>query len=98
MGLKVFSNLVIKKPSQCSRRVDRKPTMGELHFGPTWDMRSHQVAEPSDLWGLLVVDIVSLRNIGCWCHSLSSQSTRLIRSDPVPIKKGSEECHYLDVP
>ncbi|NWV04054.1 A2ML1 protein, partial [Ptilonorhynchus violaceus] len=28
MGLKVFSNLVIKKPSQCSRRVDRKPVMG----------------------------------------------------------------------
>lgn len=56
------------------------------------------MAEPSDLWGLLVVDIVSLRNIGCWCHSLSAQSTRLIRSDPVPIKKGSEECHYLDVP
>ncbi|NXH29308.1 A2ML1 protein, partial [Myiagra hebetior] len=28
MGLKVFSNLVIKKPSQCSRRADRKPIMG----------------------------------------------------------------------
>ncbi|NXQ59525.1 A2ML1 protein, partial [Anthoscopus minutus] len=28
MGLKVFSNLVIKKPSQCSRRVDRKPIVG----------------------------------------------------------------------
>ncbi|KAM6292751.1 alpha-2-macroglobulin-like protein 1 [Porphyrio hochstetteri] len=28
MGLKIFSNLVIKKPSQCFHRVDRKPTMG----------------------------------------------------------------------
>ncbi|NWX46963.1 A2ML1 protein, partial [Steatornis caripensis] len=39
MGLKIFSNLVIKKPSQCFHRVDRKPIMGELHFQPTWDMR-----------------------------------------------------------
>ncbi|NXF52011.1 A2ML1 protein, partial [Oceanites oceanicus] len=39
MGLKIFSNLVIKKPSQCFHRADRKPTMGELHFQPTWDMR-----------------------------------------------------------
>ncbi|NXT25664.1 A2ML1 protein, partial [Syrrhaptes paradoxus] len=28
MGLKVFSNLVIKKPSQCFHRVDKKLTMG----------------------------------------------------------------------
>ncbi|NXI80930.1 A2ML1 protein, partial [Rhipidura dahli] len=28
MGLKVFSNLAIKKPSQCSRRADRKPVTG----------------------------------------------------------------------
>ncbi|XP_021250061.1 alpha-2-macroglobulin-like protein 1 isoform X3 [Numida meleagris] len=28
MGLKVFSNLVIKKPTQCSQRAERKPTMG----------------------------------------------------------------------
>ncbi|NXH68144.1 A2ML1 protein, partial [Hydrobates tethys] len=28
MGLKIFSNLVIKKPSQCFHRVDRKLTMG----------------------------------------------------------------------
>ncbi|XP_009697440.1 PREDICTED: alpha-2-macroglobulin-like protein 1, partial [Cariama cristata] len=28
LGLKIFSNLVIKKPSQCFRRADRKPTMG----------------------------------------------------------------------
>ncbi|NXD24446.1 A2ML1 protein, partial [Spelaeornis formosus] len=45
MGLKVFSNLAIKKPSQCSRRVDRKPVIGELHFQPTWNIRSHQVEE-----------------------------------------------------
>ncbi|XP_064904545.1 alpha-2-macroglobulin-like protein 1 isoform X1 [Columba livia] len=28
MGLKIFSNLLIKKPSLCFPRVDRKPTMG----------------------------------------------------------------------
>ncbi|NWR61774.1 A2ML1 protein, partial [Bucorvus abyssinicus] len=28
MGLKIFSNLVIKKPSQCLHRADRKLTMG----------------------------------------------------------------------
>ncbi|NWI27385.1 A2ML1 protein, partial [Sula dactylatra] len=28
MGLKIFSNLVIKKPSPCFHRVDRKPTTG----------------------------------------------------------------------
>lgn len=72
--------------------------MGELHFEPTWDMKSHQVAEPSDLWGLLVVGIVSLRGIRCCCHSPAAQSTRLSRGDPVPTKKGSEECHHLGVP
>ncbi|NXK74103.1 A2ML1 protein, partial [Amazona guildingii] len=30
MGLKIFSNLVVKKPSQCFHRADRKPTMGGL--------------------------------------------------------------------
>ncbi|NWU47821.1 A2ML1 protein, partial [Dromas ardeola] len=29
MGLKIFSNLVIKKPSQCFHRADRKLTMGQ---------------------------------------------------------------------
>ncbi|NXW36890.1 A2ML1 protein, partial [Phaetusa simplex] len=38
-GLKIFSNLVIKKPSQCFHRADRKLIMGELHFQPTWDIR-----------------------------------------------------------
>ncbi|NXI50779.1 A2ML1 protein, partial [Chloroceryle aenea] len=28
MGLKIFSNLGIKKPSQCFQQADRKPTMG----------------------------------------------------------------------
>ncbi|XP_032302767.1 alpha-2-macroglobulin-like protein 1 [Coturnix japonica] len=28
MGLKVFSNLVIKKPTQCTQRTERKPIMG----------------------------------------------------------------------
>ncbi|NXC13823.1 A2ML1 protein, partial [Corythaeola cristata] len=30
MGLKIFSNLVIKKPSQCFHRAERKPTVGEI--------------------------------------------------------------------
>ncbi|NXT48654.1 A2ML1 protein, partial [Pluvianellus socialis] len=30
MGLKIFSNLVIKKPSQCFPRMDRRLTMGAL--------------------------------------------------------------------
>ncbi|XP_071618219.1 alpha-2-macroglobulin-like protein 1 [Heliangelus exortis] len=30
MGLKIFSNLVIKRPSQCFHRADRKPTAGWL--------------------------------------------------------------------
>ncbi|NXY41717.1 A2ML1 protein, partial [Ceuthmochares aereus] len=42
MGLKIFSNLVIKKPSQCLHRPDRKPTTGELQFQPTWDMEQPQ--------------------------------------------------------
>uniref|UniRef100_A0A669QH25 Alpha-2-macroglobulin-like protein 1 n=1 Tax=Phasianus colchicus TaxID=9054 RepID=A0A669QH25_PHACC len=28
MGLKVFSNLIIKKPTQCTQQAERKPTMG----------------------------------------------------------------------
>ncbi|XP_056197793.1 alpha-2-macroglobulin-like protein 1 [Falco biarmicus] len=36
MGLKIFSNLVIKKPSQCFHRADRKPTVGGP---PTEDQR-----------------------------------------------------------
>lgn len=44
MGLKVFSNLVIKKPTQCNKWAERKPTMGELYFLPTLgrDLRSHR--------------------------------------------------------
>ncbi|NWW91820.1 A2ML1 protein, partial [Rhynochetos jubatus] len=45
MGLKIFSNLVIKKP-QCFHRVDRKLTMGELHFQPTWDRKSRRWKSP----------------------------------------------------
>ncbi|XP_054019891.1 alpha-2-macroglobulin-like protein 1 [Dryobates pubescens] len=36
MGLKIFSNLVIKKPSQCLHRADRKPPAG---LPPTEDRR-----------------------------------------------------------
>ncbi|NXU52219.1 A2ML1 protein, partial [Turnix velox] len=39
MGLKIFSNLLIKKPSQCFHRADRKLAIGELRIQPTWDIR-----------------------------------------------------------
>lgn len=43
--------------------------------------------EPSDLWGLLVVDISSMKSNGCCCHSLAAWSTSVGRNDPVPIKR-----------
>lgn len=43
--------------------------------------------EPSDLWGLLVVDIDFLRSNGYGCRSLAAWSTGLGRNDPVPVKR-----------
>ncbi|NWR28680.1 A2ML1 protein, partial [Tachuris rubrigastra] len=76
MGLKVFSNLVIKKPSQCSRRADRKPITGKLHFQPTWDMgitkeqpqftthgRLHYYLSETWIWNLFPVGFNGSRNV-----------------------------------
>ncbi|NXG92569.1 A2ML1 protein, partial [Stercorarius parasiticus] len=63
MGLKIFSNLVIKKPSQCFHRVDRKLTMGELHFQPTWDIRLHHYFPETWIWNLFSVGSNGSRNV-----------------------------------
>ncbi|NXP90693.1 A2ML1 protein, partial [Passerina amoena] len=67
MGLKVFSNLAIKKPSQCFHRMDRKPIIGELHFDPTWDMRSlgrsHHYFPETWIWNLYSVGSNGSRNV-----------------------------------
>ncbi|NXY84336.1 A2ML1 protein, partial [Alcedo cyanopectus] len=62
MGLKIFSNLVIKKPSQCFQRADRKPTMGELHFQPTWDI-FHQYFPEIWLWNLFFIGSSGSRSV-----------------------------------
>ncbi|NWS21464.1 A2ML1 protein, partial [Pachyramphus minor] len=82
MGLKVFSNLVIKKPSQCSRRVDRKPIMGELHFQPTWDMeppqftthgRLHYYLSETWIWNLFPVGFNGSRNVSVTAPAAATQ-------------------------
>ncbi|NXJ68435.1 A2ML1 protein, partial [Rostratula benghalensis] len=58
MGLKVFSNLVIKKSSQCFRQADRRLAMGELHFQASRDMsggRLHHYFPEIWIWNLFSV-------------------------------------------
>ncbi|KAJ7399911.1 alpha-2-macroglobulin-like protein 1 [Pitangus sulphuratus] len=73
MGLKVFSNLVIKKPSQCSRRADRKPIMGvpstedqritkeQPQF--TTHGRLHYYLSETWIWNLFPVGFNGSRNV-----------------------------------
>ncbi|NXY13730.1 A2ML1 protein, partial [Atrichornis clamosus] len=73
MGLKVFSNLAIKKPSQCSRRVDRKPITGvpstedqritkeQLQF--TTHGRLHHYFPETWIWNLYSVGSNGSRNV-----------------------------------
>ncbi|NWR52602.1 A2ML1 protein, partial [Regulus satrapa] len=72
MGLKVFSNLLIKKPSQCSRRVDRKPLIGELHLGHeitseqpqfTTHRRFHHYFPETWIWNVYSVGSNGSRNV-----------------------------------
>ncbi|KGL73910.1 Alpha-2-macroglobulin-like 1, partial [Tinamus guttatus] len=42
MGLKIFSNLEIKKPTKCFHRADRKPTMG----GPSTEEQRDSMEQP----------------------------------------------------
>ncbi|XP_059673109.1 alpha-2-macroglobulin-like protein 1 [Gavia stellata] len=73
MGLKIFSNLVIKKPSQCFHWADRKPTMG----GPstedhritkeqpqfTTQGRRHQYFPETWIWNLFSVGSDGSRSV-----------------------------------
>ncbi|NXG74959.1 A2ML1 protein, partial [Baryphthengus martii] len=63
MGLKIFSNLVIKKPSQCFQRTDRKLAVGELHFQPTWDIKLHQYFPETWIWNLFSVGSSGSRSV-----------------------------------
>nr|XP_054510359.1 alpha-2-macroglobulin-like protein 1 [Agelaius phoeniceus] len=73
MGLKVFSNLVIKKPSQCSRRMDRKPIIGvpsiedqrinEEHRQFTTHRRSHHFFPETWIWNMYSVGSNGSRNV-----------------------------------
>ncbi|XP_064576890.1 alpha-2-macroglobulin-like protein 1 [Zonotrichia leucophrys gambelii] len=73
MGLKVFSNLVIKKPSQCSRRMDRKPITGvpstedqrinEEQPQFTTHRRSHHYFPETWIWNLYSVGSNGSRNV-----------------------------------
>ncbi|NXE56687.1 A2ML1 protein, partial [Casuarius casuarius] len=62
MGLKIFSNLVIKKPTKCFHRADRKPTVGEPHFQvskeqpqSTTEGRLHEYFPETWIWSLFSV-------------------------------------------
>ncbi|NXB46982.1 A2ML1 protein, partial [Leucopsar rothschildi] len=67
MGLKVFSNLAIKKPSQCSRRADRKliiedqRTVGEPQF--TNHRRFHHYFPETWIWNAYSVGSNGSRNV-----------------------------------
>ncbi|NXH96389.1 A2ML1 protein, partial [Pachycephala philippinensis] len=73
MGLKVFSNLVIKKPSQCSRQADRKPIMGvpstehrrstEEQPQLTTHRRFHHYFPETWIWNLYSVGSNGSRNV-----------------------------------
>ncbi|NWW27655.1 A2ML1 protein, partial [Falcunculus frontatus] len=67
MGLKVFSNLVIKKPSQCSRRADRKPVMDrritEEQPQFTTHRRFHHYFPETWIWNVYSVSSNGSRNV-----------------------------------
>ncbi|NWI52921.1 A2ML1 protein, partial [Calyptomena viridis] len=67
MGLKVFSNLAIKKPSQCSHRSDRKPVMDqritkEQPQFTTHDRLHHYLSE-TWIWNMFPVGSNGSRNV-----------------------------------
>ncbi|NXJ23115.1 A2ML1 protein, partial [Dicrurus megarhynchus] len=68
MGLKVFSNLVIKKPSQCSRRADRKPIMENKRITEeqpqfTTHRRFHHYFPETWIWNVYSVGPSGSRNV-----------------------------------
>ncbi|XP_063004731.1 alpha-2-macroglobulin-like protein 1 [Melospiza melodia melodia] len=83
MGLKVFSNLVIKKPSQCSRRMDRKPIIGvpstedqrinEEQPLFTTHRRSHHYFPETWIWNLYSVGSNGSRNVSVTAPAAAAQ-------------------------
>ncbi|XP_057901421.1 alpha-2-macroglobulin-like protein 1 [Melospiza georgiana] len=83
MGLKVFSNLVIKKPSQCSRRMDRKPIIGvpstedqrinEEQPLFTTHRRSHHCFPETWIWNLYSVGSNGSRNVSVTAPAAAAQ-------------------------
>ncbi|NXS07378.1 A2ML1 protein, partial [Neodrepanis coruscans] len=67
-GLKVFSNLAIKKPSQCSHRANRKPVMESQRITKeqsqfTTHDRFHHYLSETWIWNLFPVDSNGSRNV-----------------------------------
>ncbi|NXW08104.1 A2ML1 protein, partial [Fregetta grallaria] len=67
MGLKIFSNLTIKKPSQCFHRADRKPTMDQriTKTQPQFTTRGriHHYFPKTWIWNLYSVGSNGSRNV-----------------------------------
>ncbi|NWJ08590.1 A2ML1 protein, partial [Crypturellus undulatus] len=62
MGLKIFSNLEIKKPTKCFHRADRKPTVGKPHFQDSMEQpqstspgRLHEYFPETWIWSLFSI-------------------------------------------
>ncbi|NXN54240.1 A2ML1 protein, partial [Rynchops niger] len=77
MGLKIFSNLVIKKPSQCFHRADRKLTMG----GPSTEGQRIPKDQPH------FITHGRLRHYfpETWIWNLFSVGSNGSRNAPVPV-------------
>ncbi|NWQ77756.1 A2ML1 protein, partial [Columbina picui] len=73
MGLKIFSNLLIKKLSPCFPRVDRKPTMGELHFQPTSDTRHNYYLPETWIWNLFTVGSNGSRSVSVTAPAVAAE-------------------------
>ncbi|KAM3678612.1 alpha-2-macroglobulin-like protein 1 [Ammospiza maritima maritima] len=83
MGLKVFSNLVIKKPSQCSRWMDRKRIIGvpstedqrinEEQPLFTTHRRSHHYFPETWIWNLYSVGSNGSRNVSVTAPAAAAQ-------------------------
>ncbi|XP_036236663.1 alpha-2-macroglobulin-like protein 1 [Molothrus ater] len=83
MGLKVFSNLVIKKPSQCSRWMNRKPIIGvpsiedqrinEEHRQFTTHRRSHHFFPETWIWNMYSVGSNGSRNVSVTAPAVAAE-------------------------
>ncbi|NWI96007.1 A2ML1 protein, partial [Pitta sordida] len=78
MGLKVFSNLAIKKPSQCSRWMDRKPAMEGQRITKkqpqfTTHGRLHHYLSETWIWNLFPVGSNGSRNVSVTTPAAAAQ-------------------------